>query len=64
MFGIFKRRLAIDADEFDWLMACYAWLLEEFGGVERLRRTPLVLPTDFRQVARRGMRGRWRCSSG
>jgi hypothetical protein len=47
MLGLFKPRLMIDADEFEWLLACYAWLLEEFGGVERLRRTPLILPEAF-----------------
>lgn len=47
MFGLFKQRLLVDADEFDWLLACFAWLSEEFGGVDRIARTALVLPQDF-----------------
>ena len=48
MFGLFKSKPVIDQDEFDWQLACFKWLLQEFEGLERLRKTPLVLPTvDF-----------------
>ena len=47
MFGLLKPKLLVDADEFDWLLAFFAWLSEEFGGVERIARTALVLPQDF-----------------
>jgi len=41
---LFRARLPIDDDEFEWLVACFAWLNGEFGDMERLRRTALVLP--------------------
>lgn len=44
MLGLFKARPPVSADEYEWLMACFAWLTREFGGVERVRATPLVLP--------------------
>ena len=47
MLGLFKPRLLVEADESDWLLACFAWLSEEFGGVERIARTKLVIPEDF-----------------
>lgn len=45
MLGLFKPKLPIDRDEFEWLMAGYAWLVREFGGIDGLRETALVLPT-------------------
>ncbi len=47
MFGLLKPKLLVDADEFDWLLACFAWLSEEFGVVERIARTALILQQDF-----------------
>lgn len=47
MFGLLKPKLLVDADEFDWLLACFAWLSEEFGGVDRIARTALILPQHF-----------------
>lgn len=48
MFGLFKPKLPVDRDEFEWLLACFAWYLREFDGVDGLRQNPLVLPTtDF-----------------
>jgi hypothetical protein len=44
MFGIGKAKPPVDADEFDWLLACLAWLTREFGGVGAAR--PVVLPDD------------------
>lgn len=44
MLGLFKPKLPVDPDEFEWLMAGYAWLLQEFDGIEGLRGTALVLP--------------------
>ena len=45
MLGWFKPKLPVDGDEAEWLLAGFAWLMREFGGIERLRDTPLVLPT-------------------
>ncbi|MDB5704490.1 MAG: hypothetical protein JWN66_1606 [Sphingomonas bacterium] len=45
MLSLFKPRLPVDAEEFEWLLAGFAWLMREFGGVERIEVTPLVLPT-------------------
>jgi len=48
MLGLFKPKLPVDRDEYEWLLACYAWLLREFGGIEGMRARPLVLATtDF-----------------
>lgn len=48
MLGLFKPKLPVDRDEYEWLLACYAWLLREFGGAEGVRARPLVLATtDF-----------------
>ncbi|MES2444994.1 MAG: hypothetical protein V4574_19385 [Pseudomonadota bacterium] len=48
MLGLFKPRLPVDRDEFEWLLACFAWYLREFDGIDGLRGSPLVLPTtDF-----------------
>jgi len=44
MLGLFKARPPVSPDEYEWLLACFAWLTREFGGVERVRETPLVLP--------------------
>ena len=48
MLGLFKARPPVDPDEYEWLLACFAWLMREFGGIERVRTTPLALPvTSF-----------------
>lgn len=47
MFGLFKPKLLVDDDELEWLMACFAWMSEEFGGIERVSHTRLVWPADF-----------------
>jgi len=46
MFGLFEAKLLIDRDEFDWLLACTKWFVEEFEGMERLQKTKLILPTS------------------
>ena len=45
MLGLFRAKLPIDHDEFDWLLACTKWFLDEFEGMERLSKTPLILST-------------------
>lgn len=45
MLGLFKAKPPVGEDEFEWLLASFAWPMREFGGIERLRATPLVLPT-------------------
>jgi hypothetical protein len=48
MFGLSKPRLPVDDDEYDWLLACFAWLSREFGGNSGLRGAALILPSrDF-----------------
>jgi len=44
MLGLFKPRLPIDDEEFEWLLATFAWLLREFGGNSDLRDAELILP--------------------
>lgn len=46
MFSFFNARLPIDDDEFEWLLACFKWFLEEFGGLDRFRGTSLIHPTE------------------
>jgi hypothetical protein len=41
MFGLGKPKPPVDADEFDWLLACLAWLIREFGAGRAV-----VLPDD------------------
>ena len=45
MFKLFGGGRFLEADIEDWVLETWAWLLTEFGGMERLRRSPLVLPT-------------------
>jgi hypothetical protein len=48
MLGLFRPKVPIDGDELEWLIACYAWMAREFGGIARLLGTALVLPsTEF-----------------
>lgn len=48
MFKLFGAGRFLEPDVEDWVLETWAWLLTEFGGLERLRRKPLVLPTrDF-----------------
>ena len=42
-----KRKPPIDADEFDWLLACTAWAVEILGGEAAMRAGKLILPADF-----------------
>lgn len=43
--GLFGPKLPIDSDEFEWQLACFKWMLEDFEQIERHRQTPLVTPT-------------------
>jgi hypothetical protein len=43
MFG-FGARLPIEADEFEWMLACFRWFMDEFGGERGLHGEALVLP--------------------
>ena len=48
MLGFFKLRPPVDDEEYDWLVAGFAWLTREFGGNSGLRGAELVLPNqDF-----------------
>ena len=44
MLDLFKPRLPVDGEEFEWLLAAFAWLLHEFGGDSDLRGAELILP--------------------
>ena len=47
MFWPFRSSI-VDDDMADWQLDCFAWMLENFGGYERFRQTPVILPTaDF-----------------
>jgi hypothetical protein len=45
MFGLFGKSRFLDADVEDWCLETWAWLMVNLGGMERLKRTPLVIPT-------------------
>ncbi len=48
MFKLFGAGRFLEAHVEDWVLETWAWLLTEFGGMDRLRRAPLVLPIrDF-----------------
>ena len=36
----------LDADDEEWQLECWAWLLRHFGGVDALRKRSLILPTS------------------
>jgi hypothetical protein len=44
MIGLFRARLPIDDDEFDWMLACFRWFELEFAESRRLRPEALTLP--------------------
>jgi hypothetical protein len=41
----FRRSHFLDAEDEDWHLATWKWLLANHGGIERFRRTPLVTAT-------------------
>jgi hypothetical protein len=41
--GLFGKSRFLDADVEDWCLETWAWLMANLGGMDRLRRTPLVL---------------------
>ena len=48
MFKLFGSGRFLKADVEDWVLETWAWLMTAFGGMDRLRHAPLVLPTkDF-----------------
>ncbi len=46
MFGLGRPKPPVDQDELDWLMACFAWLMREFGAVEKLTALRVILPDE------------------
>jgi hypothetical protein len=46
MFGFGKPRFPVDADEVDWLVACFAWLSREFSKAGPLTARPTILPDE------------------
>jgi hypothetical protein len=53
MFGL-SARPPVDQDEFDWLLACTAWLVPILGGKEAVQRARLILPDHFPDPSARG----------
>ena len=48
MFSIFKSKPLLSDKDREFQIACYKWLLKNFGGDEFYKNTKLVLPTrDF-----------------
>ena len=45
MFGLFEKRNIIDTDFLNWTLALSKWTIENFDGLEQLRKTALVKPT-------------------
>jgi hypothetical protein len=44
MFGLFGKSRFLEADVEDWSLETWAWLMTSFGGMERLRAAPIVIP--------------------
>lgn len=53
MFGL-SAKPPVDADEFDWLLACTAWLIPVLGGREAVQAHRLILPDHFPDPTARG----------
>lgn len=48
MLGLFRSRLPIDRDEYDWLLAVFAWLVQTVDRDQAYRAAHAILPTaDF-----------------
>ena len=48
MLGLFRSRLPIDRDEYDWLLAVFAWLVQTIDRDKAYREARTILPTiDF-----------------
>ena len=48
MLGLFRSRLPIDRDEYDWLLAVFAWLVQKVDRDKAYREARTILPTvDF-----------------
>ncbi|WP_164523290.1 hypothetical protein [Sphingomonas koreensis] len=46
MLGLFRSRLPIDRDEYDWLLAVFAWLIQTVDRDRAYREARTILPTD------------------
>lgn len=44
--GLFRSRPPIEDHVVDWIFETFAWLLAEFGGMDEIRKSRLVLPTN------------------
>jgi hypothetical protein len=53
MFGL-SAKPPVDADEFDWLLACTAWLVPLLGGPDIMRTRTLILPENFPDPTSKG----------
>lgn len=45
MFGLFRKKPTLDADDEEWQILTWRWLLEHFGGLEGLRGFKTVRPS-------------------
>lgn len=54
MFGLFKAKPPVDIDEFDWMMACTKWFIDEFA--QEGMASAIVLPdhTYFVETDKQG----------
>jgi len=41
----FKKKPEIDEDFYEWSVDLAHWITENFGGIEQITKTPLVLST-------------------
>ena len=46
MLSLFRARLPIDRDEYDWLLAVFAWLIQTVDRDRAYREARTILPTD------------------
>lgn len=45
MFSLFGSTSELDEDFFQWTILICRWVIENFGGLDQLRKTPLVTPS-------------------
>jgi hypothetical protein len=46
LWDLFRRKNYLDVADEDWLLQTWSWMLKHYGGVDRLKKSPLVVPTD------------------
>jgi hypothetical protein len=46
LFNILKPQPIVDSEKSEWLFDCFGWLIRNCGGIDELKKSVLVQPTD------------------